>query len=772
MNVDDTNTRSINESKLLQVYKESWFAYTIQYIMEVLVIALSIGALGNFMNKRNSSPREITMPDGRVSAHDMPSSQLIYHDSRVREVEAYGVGKAAKKYPAHVSQQFPNDYMKAQEVVASTYGESSGYPAQVAAWEGSAMDDSLSAQFEKQRRAMLSVKDSVVTPVNPQTGALQAQLSADVYGGPAFRTTQFKQLPSDLLEPFSADFSQSGAPMSQLSGLPADPRHGNMQPHFKGSNRRNVRDDIASATLESMTGFDSGAGTITQKTEQAAVWNPPQNIKRVQMSDLTDLNARATYAMQSTNANSYKTPVPSFRDSPMDMKDVRVMPRNIDELNPNNAKQVITNRMTAPKIAQSRAMIPQQVLNFERPAPDNMVPVGNRSGITGSLSVPQPSVRDNRATTSTYDNTWTGVPSSQYKQNNNDSQQAAWDASMDDFVSKKNDVFTPRLGNPIDSSARMPSTTGVFIQRTVDGKGLANTYIRAGGDNKGERIRDNVHAPDATLGEMLDISNLTGKFNRVDRTDGAYTHIEMDAPMTSKEMNIENKYIGAPQLKNLGNGIRQHGIIDYTTIKETLHQSYMGNPTSDKKAGPCKDAHFEQYTDRTEEVKYLGPAVSHEPSEPWKETEMMSGLDFKPLIEDYVSAPNRVHDNKNRDAKQFTDSIQDSLTHKLDFGGHFGNIHDRAMPTSRDAIVDLKEDTCADGRINIGRVNEAVIDGKMKIEFELKDECKVIPVMGNAHVPTNDISHPGIEVRTINTEALNPRLSGDLKITNDLYPWV
>ena len=144
----------------------------------------------------------------------------------------------------------------------------------------------------------------------------------------------------------------------------------------------------------------------------------------------------------------------------------------------------------------------------------------------------------------------------------------------------------------------------------------------------------------------------------------------------------------------------------------------------------------------------------------------------KPLIEDYVSGPNRVHDNKNRDAKQFTDSIQDSLTHKLDFGGHFGNIHDRAMPTSRDAIVDLKEDTCADGRINIGRVNEAVIDGKMKIEFELKDECKVIPVMGNAHVPTNDISHPGIEVRTINTEALNPRLSGDLKITNDLYPWV
>lgn len=728
------------------------------------MIMMSLGAMGHLLNKKGKQNRPQSVGQGHVSQNDMPAGPLIYDSNRVKEVDEYIRDKAISKHQKRMQYLFPSDHDKPQTVVPSVEGYSNGYPAALPPeYNQLAKDDSQAAKFARERASILKPTNTISTPINPETGKVQAQQDEDIYGGPMFRTFNFKG-------PEIGEFG-SQAEISELTGLPLDLTHANMQPHFSSRNRREVNNDNYLVKLERFTGVDSGQGNLNRmKQETTAVWNGPQDIQMPDMRNVTDLYDRAEYAMNDRSKYSHMTSVKSTRDNRINFDNVRVLPKNIDETHPDHAKIEARGRPNSGKLAGLRAMVSQAIQRRDPLPVDGQSLLPGRGAMTGLPMVPAPGVREVTATNSTYENNYMGVPVNPFRNYAYDNMMQAHEARYDDAVIRRQDTFTPRMGNAIDAISKMPKTSGVFVERLTE-KGKEATYIQPAFDGRGNRLR-NVEAPDPTWMEMLDVSDHTGKMNAAGRMQGAYTHLEVDAPMTHKAMNTHNKYVGQP-FKNLGQGIRQHGILDWTTMKETLLHSHTGNPKALVNAPMSYDAMFEQFTDRTEKNDYLGPARNPVTGGPYEGTEIIGGIDAsRPMVENYYYGPNRLA-HQSRDQEEFRQGLIKTVD-KIDFGGHFNPARGTTQPMSRDTAVAIREDTSVPGRTNIGLIREGTGE-QMQMQVNLKEDNVQGMSMGNAHVKTqmtfNEV-HNGISIRQSNNEAINPRLDPALKITNDLFPYL
>lgn len=733
--------------------------------MDVFVILLSIGALGNYLGKNGKQSREQKVTTVPVSKNDMPSGPLIYDSHRVQEVDEYVLRKAAKKYPKSIEYQFPLDYNKPQSVVPSSTAGDDSFPASIGTIEQTS-GLSQASQFEQAKKQLMAQNDPRVTPIDPQTGQMQSQSTQQVFGGPMFRSFQFKSSPS-IVEGFQ------NQQISPLTGLPLDMTHANMQPHFKGFNRRANNEGLSGVMLEQFTGVDAGFGTYgpnVPKTEQPAQWNPPQNIRSSDLSDIKDLQERAKFAMESNSSNDYMGPVANIKDTSMDLNDMRFLPKSLDEINPNNARTVYTTPANLGTRSSTglRSMIPQTIHKRQFLPSESGQMLPSRSAITEGPALPPAQVRDVRSTTTSFEYNWMAPPS-----NPNKSVQYStepYEARYEDAVIRKQDTFTPRFGNAFDTGSKIPTTTGVFIERVPE-KGREQTYVQPAFDGRGDRVRDNVNAPEPTWQDMIDVSGHSGKLNRVDRTEGAYQNTDVELPVTNKAMNVENKYIGQA-FNNWGQGIRQHGLVDFTTIKETLISSYTGNPKSLVTAHANQEAEFDEFVNREHQTSYVGPAQYPIKAAPNEDAEFMSGIDdTKLMVKDYQYGPDRI-DEIRQDKDQFSETLTKDLFVRPEFGGYLTAVKDTTLPTLRDSEYMVTEDMSVEGRTNFGVVRQAGDIDQLPMAIAMKnDESTEIP-LGNATVKTNVLANPGIEVRTVNNEALNPRLDPDVKITNDLFPFL
>ena len=726
--------------------------------MDVFVILLSIGALGGYLNKDGKQTRPQSLPRGKVSENDKPDAPLIYGSERKAQVDEMILEMAEKKYSSFLDQQFQGTQ---QLSVFPDPGQGEVTPAPLTLLNE---DDSMASQFEKTRQQLLANKDTQVAPINPQTGNVQAQKQQDVFGGPMFHQWNFKSGGASSGAPVIEGFN---GPVSQLNGLPWDGTHSNMQPNFKASNRRNYSDDMAGVMLERFSGAESGQDSWYPKQETKAQWNAAQSTKFAEITDVSDLRQRAQFAATQTSAQNYINPITQIKDSPINFKQTQVQPKNIDELFPNRAQTELSIRPNQGSSFTVRPMIPKPDKTFIAGDVSNLPLQGNRSAGTANMLNPTPDVRDNNATTS-YEQSYMGPAVSQFKSYGYNEGMDAYKSRYDDVVSRKTETYTPRLGTAVDPQNKMPASSGTFIERATE-KGIANTYIQPAYDGKGPRLTDNIQAPEPTNKDMLDVSNLSGKINRVDESRGAYTETNMDLPMTNKAMFAENKYLGAP-FKNEGQGIRQHGFVALTTLKEMLHAPYSGNAKAPVSAPTDKNAQNEAYTDRTEKQTYIGAASVPVKSAPNQDGDFTTGLVSKPMLEGYYSGANKI-DQKRQGTAEYAQTVDRDLTDKIDFGGRMGGGRSETMPLSRDGQIDIKEDTSAPGRLTVG-VSYGAEQNPMG-EMLLKEDIQEQVHYGAAFVKSTDSpAGVGIEIKTTNTATLNPRLDPDIKISNDLFPYV
>lgn len=703
--------------------------------METFAIILAIGGLGNYLNKSGKTNRPQTAPPADISANDKPSGGMnIYEQNRVAQVEKEMLSRAVAKFPAYVKQQFPNDYTKAIGVVPGVSGAPSGgggaggFPAPLQAL--GVVDDSVEAMYAKQRAEWTQKAESHIVAVDPQTA--QPTTSVDVFGGPLFRSqTDFKEIngsATQLFEGFKGD-------TSELSGLPWDGTHANMQPHFKGSNQRRRTDDFAQMQLERFTGADAGQSSYFSKIERPAEWNGPQDTKFVEMNSVSDLESRAKFAASGDrSAYNYMTTTKGTRDAGMDFSKLTAPTKNIDELFPRRGVVEFAGREGGARVSGTRAMV--GVSSKEYVPRDYAVKsvVGNRSAINSGIMAPMPEVRDVRSTVVYGENKYQGPAVSQYRQDGLSQASEAFGAGSADIVRRKTDVYAGQMG--IATGVGMPRSTGVFNLNVTD-KDQENKYLTPAYDGKGTRSREGVVAPDSTIKEMLDVSAHSGAMNRSERTVGGYDQVEFDLPMTNKAMNAENKYLG-PAFKNLGGGIRQHGIIALSTLKEMLHHERYGTGSNVRS-----------------KEKVNG--------------EIVDGFGEELAVEDYFGNADRIVNRSGENAEEYAAGSTRDLTDKLDFGGYMGGARDsgRGVVCGEASVA---EDRTARGRLSVGVQYSS--EARPCVEVNLKKEEDHGVNYGNARVGNQTVGHPGILVKTQNMEALNPRLDMDTRITSDLYPWL
>lgn len=735
--------------------------------MDVLLITVALGAAGHFLNKDGKAGRPQAVKEAVVASNDKPDGALIYESNRKSKIDQDTLLRGVAKQEKRMQYMFPLDHDKPQTVRPSVEGEPSG---NVAPFDYSGgVDDSQAARFQAQRATLLQKNDTTVTPIDPSTGQPTIKKEEDVFGGPMFRSFAFKG-------PVIEEFASVGAPVSSLAGIPMDPVHNNMQPNFKGSNRREGLSEAGLTRLENFTGMSAGVTSYDIKQERPAVWNGPQDIKPVELSGMgSNLYDRAQFAMADNSVNAYVSPIHQYKDTPMDMNAVRIAPKTLEERDPNNAKRVIeSGQMPQSRVVQGlRASIPQTIRKFDPLSVHAQQSLPSRGAITQQSMVPRPSVRENKLTTMNVETSYMGPAVSQNRGYGRDQMYDAYDARMDDAVFKKNETFTPRLGVPSgNGGAKAPAATGVYMMNETE-KGKLQTYIQPGFDGRGQR-NQNVDAPDVTLKDMLDVSGHSGKINRTDRTTGAYTEIDMDAPMTHKAMNSEVNYI-TPGLRDRGQGIRQHGVLDWTTAKEMLTDgTRAGAPKSLVPAHMSYEGIFEHFTDRTMESGYVGPATSQVKARKYDDTEIIDGLDDTKLeVENYISNPNRLS-TKTQDQDEFRDA-QTKPVDKLEFGGRMGIGRSTISKESyRDAVATVYDGIEAEGRLPEEVPVSGDVAGVLPVHVAVRDDAVVAPTLGNAKVRTQHTMNeyqPGISVRTANNEALNDRLDPGVRITNDLFPY-
>jgi hypothetical protein len=463
---------------------------------------------------------------------------------------------------------------------------------------------------------------------------------------------------------------------------------------------------------------------------------------------------------------------------------IRIMPNNIDEQRGANRQQITYEGIMVPgQKGSNRAMMPTLRNNpwdmTQETDMNDFIPnkyVTNASSITVI-----PKVRNNNATTE-YDNSYIAPPTNWRKITDLNSLEDTYRSQLDETVTRRIEAFSPGFGGAHGGTKAV--NTGVFMVKDPN-KGYITDRKGQPHQNKGPRL-NNVDAPETTLKDTLAESN-SGAINLSGLKDNrAWKDSNVEATVTNKSMNTENKYRGQPH-RDLGMGNRKHKIQPWVTTKEMNEYSYSGNPTSMIPAHMSYDAVFKLDYNRETDGDRFGIAKAPVLAKISDGGKIIPDAE-KLLVENYTTNPTGKSQGINR--QQFIDGLTMDY-HKLDFGGWFPGVKiGNGEDAKRSAEITIKEEMTVHGRLNVPLKRDNPNDGRIDIEANLKEETinPERPYVQRIQPQADILERFPVLTRTKNVEAPNPRLDTAIKIgdntnsvnsrpvpirmTSDLYPWI
>ena len=733
--------------------------------MEMLIIGSGC-LLGYMLNKDGGKQgRTVTAKDVPLSANRLPNGTLIYDSNRVEEVKQYEQNLAAGKYDEKMKQLYPETYAQPLSVHPDDSFAGTGYPAPIAALGDV---DTGKAQYD------LSLQQAMATNANtgafdPASGLALFPSTADtIDSSPMFRAFEFKG------PMVNNELPQVSGPISLLSGQPLDMTHHNMQPMFGSMVKQTgVENANSQVLLERFTGMPSTDDQGTYRPRQE-VLNPlpnnPDPLARANISQ-ADIYSRAQSTMKSSH--EYVNPVASFRDLPLQSDSIRILPYDIDQTRGGQHKQITYEGVMIPgQKGSTRGMLPNMRENrwdlLQETQFTDLNP--NRAATSGKNWSITPNVRNVLATTQDPETNYFTAPNHQRKVGDYSSLLQSHHATADETVSRRLEPFSPGFGTARGTGAGR--NVGTMMLRETE-KGLQKKYTGQPFKNVGSR-QANVTAPEYTLKDASSV-NTVGPVNASGTKDNtAYRKQNVDAPVTTKDMNSRNRYRGQPH-KNLGMGFKKQGIEKWTTNKEINQFSKTGNPKNFVAAHMSYDAIFEPDMDRTIEGDRYG--VGTKGMTLAKKTgEVNDKAGASLIVEDYVGNPS-AHIAQGRDRNAFADGLTEDVGgSRLEFGGHMNSGKLAvAAPGSRESAMRVHEDRSVQGRMNVPLRRDNPNGDGLSIEAQLKEDCgstqerRMVQRTQPLAVVTDRMP---VSIKTRNVEALNPRLDTGIKITSDLYPWI
>lgn len=733
--------------------------------MEMLIIGSGC-LLGYMLNKDGKQARTV-MSDLKISPNRLPNGQLIYESNRVEEVRSLEQDLAAGKHAEKIKQTYPDTYAQPISVFPGDDYSTAGYPAPLSSLGD---DDSGKAQYAQNvQRAMTSNVNTGA--FDPSSGlALFPSTVESIDSSPMFRAFEFKG-------PMVEDGSQQpSGPLSLLSGQPLDMAHNNMQPMFGSTVRQpGIENANSQVLLERFTGVPSSEdqGTYRPKME---VLNPlpnnPDQLSKANISQVASLYDRARTSVKPSH--EYITPVQSIRDAPMQADSIRILPYDIDQVRGPLNKQVSYEGVLIPgQKGSTRGMLPNVRDNpwdvsREKPAGD-LAP--NRAAASGKNLSLTPTVRNVLSTTQDRELNYFTAPNKQRKLGDYSDRLASQRATVDAAVTRRIEPFAPGLGTARRATG-VGRNVGTIMMRETEG----GTEVKY----KGQPVQSgvgmtqrNVSAPEGTLRDATAV-NTVGAGNASGLKDNtSYRAQNVDAPVTTKDLNSKNRYKGQPH-KNLGMGFVKQGIQKWTTNKETNQFSQRGNPTSSVTAHMSYEAVFENGMDKAIAGDRYGAAKGRS-----TRAKKNGELNEKPAasmdVEDYVGNPT-AHIIAGRDRDAFEDGLTEDTGNRVDFGGHINLGKFAIGPTgNRKAAMRVKEDDTVLGRMNVPLCRNNPNKDGLSVHAQLKEDVTPSLVRGTVQrtQPLQVVTdRMPVIIKTKNVEAINPRLDTGTRITSDLYPWI
>lgn len=387
--------------------------------------------------------------------------------------------------------------------------------------------------------------------------------------------------------PFAAYEAQVGAPISQLTGLPMDMSHGNMQPHF-GAVKRQISGSADTRKLEMFA--VTGAEKPPVKTETLNASLTPQNRAPVLLSDAPDQQNRVRQDLSDTRADYQLPQIRQARDIGADL---RIAPKSGDELRAaNNPMQAeYQNVLLGGKLGDKRPLIAKP-----RDNPYDYTSMGNSRAPIASVVTRGQSADDlilNPTHLLNQDRHRDGREHTNFGPAVGP-QQARGQAD-------RNAVAAAAAQRPdLKREFRAPSAPYGGAARIQQGA-MGTKYTVA--TTKRDQCTNRIQAPsssiqgapvvgileiDATSRDSLaDRSGHITRYPQVPQSRTTYSRKNFDLPMTAREMNADNMRFGpAHSGLNLPAMIEDYDIDANSKEQIVQDNPHYGNPTSSVRRGP------------------------------------------------------------------------------------------------------------------------------------------------------------------------------------------
>ena len=793
-------------------------------------------ALGYWLNKDGKQSRESEKPS-KAPAKMMPSGPNVYQSDRVKEVDAQLKKLADAKYQAKMEQLYPGitgktgivpNEVSTDALLNSSDGLGDGgdgddYVSITDAYPGQYSDESprevlssmtpynsVSSKDVAKNAALLQqgqvqenfqdVNDDYA--IDPYSGAPVVAPSADAVAG----STMFRR-PS-YLNPFHEPrFSNDGAEVSALTGLPLDKTHANMQPFYSGALKHNVADQNGQVLLEKYTGTASSSdyGTYRpHKKEIRSLFAPvPDNPIKSSFDQVPNRYESANTVVG--QSHEYMNTFASFRDLPIETQAVRVDPTHLVDANRSVLNPYVAYT-TAPIPGQkgsTRAMMSRLADNaldlsgsIQRYQNETHGDANVMSAVAKPIVLPTPFVRDGLPSTDVLSND--SGPSNFSIQlapeRNTDQMTLAVAEGMRETSRSSNRVPTidsgfPELGygggttktnigggvgavpssyvmrsssNPTETSYLVAPSRGALggrlnnVTKTDVGATMRDVRAESGtgpSNPSGLKLNDGVwksrYVVDATSKDMNAVNTYVGQSFL--KMDGAYSKTKFDAWTTSKEMTDNDVFHELSMETNLKSAVPKSISYDSlfvggTTSKGGDEHVWMGAPTSEVKRAMNEPDH-PLYTSKDGyaelETGYVGQA----------EVRVKRPLDVHfdltnqlPRVEAGGHVNGKSAGRFGTDGKRF----------------QRGQAPDNSMPTN--------------GRVNTG-VNHSYADRAKSNAYVADDDTQsvVSEDLNRRTVPSRYVRSnrdiTGVPTKTKNTEATNNRIGEQVaQVVNDLRP--
>lgn len=685
-----------------------------------MLISGTACVLGYLLNRNGRQPR-IKKNDQEIfiSPNKNPNGPLIYDNHRLEDIDLYTRDLATMKHQNKVKHTFPTEYKNNVTILPTDpFHEELG---RVIEDESNGTSADVSYKNAIKLGFATNINNAAYDPQS--SNPIQLPSDALIHDSPTFKNLQFKNT-AHLIEQFSAQ-NGNNVEFSLLTGLPIDLTHSNMNPYFgKNSHKNTVSPENSQVLFERFSGYSSSEpqGTYsTRKEVENPFPNNPENLRRADISQLSDSVERANSAIKPSN--EYITNTTSFKDLPMNSNTL-VYPKNIDETrNPNN-KQITYETVVVEGQKGSRRttedLIPKARVNPYDFTTENKSFFSTRGSKTNSSLIPQPSIRDNNGTAE-FENEYISPATSLFKERNLTERASVIESTHQDILQKGFRTFDPGFGLPKGRSQMSGSDdTTVFIKDL--NRSQLNEYIPPATKNIGGVLRDSYDnaAPKYTIRDTLS-TNTIGAINPTGKKDNtAWNNVDtIDLPITNKALNSASEYFGVPA-KNIGGYKTDFEYGKISTLKETFEKKEYIGPARDSHGGfISRDAESTRNYDTTMLNNDLGVSTNSSLKKAISRDTKVTFDTEKLMVVDYINNPTGIRRNDPEGTLGSTTTFYE----KLDFGNQFshgkiGNGDD----AKRNALIKTKDPLETNFRLNPAMKHDDVHD-RMHSSSQLLDDA-------------------------------------------------